>query len=472
MQLPHLVSGNLACVSYVEAPASCVVRLFFTNQSERHNRYGAIGQFLKTNAAKHFASFEYIEQGILVDGHWHPILLMERVEGRLLRRWLEDHTDKKDGPSLSRMAETFRDLLGTLEKQQMAHGDLHDENIFVAPDGTLRLIDYDGMFVPALTGLRSLELGRPGYQHPNRSDADYDAHLDRFSGLLILVALRALAERPDLWARYDNGQNLLFETHDLAQPGTSRLIGELKSLKDPETRDLLDRLLGWSQRSQHYPVPNADWISDPRKQALTDFLSLQGSDPRSAARLWESAGLQNYPDAAPHRALYEATRTLVRQANALEEFRGLKSQKRLREARDLWHRERLDTFAPAGAEASDLAAIENRVRLDETRSRFIRLHAAGEETDALQVWESGALDSDGDPATIACRATVDYLRRRRDSVAANERAKQVGFYINRLSSGASADELVYLWEARGLDSLPEARPYRGSYERAKKETGT
>jgi hypothetical protein len=56
----------------------------------------------------------------------------------------------------------------------------------------LKLIDYDGMWVPALAGTRSGEVGHPSYQHPQRlREGPYNIDVDRFPLLLVATALRA-----------------------------------------------------------------------------------------------------------------------------------------------------------------------------------------------------------------------------------------------------------------------------------------
>ncbi|QLQ08322.1 MAG: hypothetical protein HZY76_21580 [Anaerolineae bacterium] len=52
-----------------------------------------------------------------------------------------------------------------LQTHGIAHGDLQHGNVLVAAD-ELRLIDYDGMYVPPLSGRESHEIGHRNYQHP------------------------------------------------------------------------------------------------------------------------------------------------------------------------------------------------------------------------------------------------------------------------------------------------------------------
>ena len=100
----------------------------------------------------------------------------------------------------------------------------------------LRLIDYDGMYVPALAGSPSGELGHPAYQHPQRlREGTYNAEVDRFSHLAIYTAIRCLmVGRGELWQRFNNGDNLLFREADFKQPATSDLFGALWELRDAD----------------------------------------------------------------------------------------------------------------------------------------------------------------------------------------------------------------------------------------------
>ena len=90
------------------------------------------------------------------------------------------------------------------------------------------------MWVPALAGRKSGEVGHANYQHPQRlRDGTYSLEVDRFPLLLVATAMRALKADKGLWAKYDNGDNMLFKETDLAAPGRSELFEELSSLPDP-----------------------------------------------------------------------------------------------------------------------------------------------------------------------------------------------------------------------------------------------
>jgi hypothetical protein len=98
------------------------------------------------------------------------------------------------------------------------------------------------MWVPKLKGQKSNEIGHPDYQSPLRTEKDFHTEMDGFAGDVIHVAIRALAAQPKLWAKYNNGDNLLFRRLDFVDPGSSQLFADLRSLGDEEVRDKVDDL--------------------------------------------------------------------------------------------------------------------------------------------------------------------------------------------------------------------------------------
>ena len=108
----------------------------------------------------------------------------------------------------------------------------------------LRLVDYDGMYVPALAGTRSGELGHPAYQHPQRlREGTYSIDVDRFSHLAIYGSVYCLSlGRRELWDRFNNGDNLLFREADFQNPGKSDLFRALWELGDADAQAIVGRL--------------------------------------------------------------------------------------------------------------------------------------------------------------------------------------------------------------------------------------
>ena len=232
--LPQVITGAFAAVFPVQTrTARWAVKCFLTDVRDQTARYAAISDVLAALDLPYTLLFEYQPRGIRVDGEAFPLLKMAWVEGETLHGFVGRHREAPD--VLRRLAAQWARLLADLEEAGIAHGDLQHGNVLIDSEGALRLVDYDTMYVPALKGRRSPEVGHRNYEHPDRSERDFGAYLDRFSGLVIYVALRALIARPSLWTRYDTGENLLFRAADFYDPAHSPLFAELLVLEDVRT---------------------------------------------------------------------------------------------------------------------------------------------------------------------------------------------------------------------------------------------
>lgn len=226
--MPTLISGTFACVSRISsAGRTWAVRCFIREDSVRQERYRAIDSYLQAHPLPYFVGFEFLEQGILAHGHWYPVLKMEWVDGKPLDAYLKEN--KHDASKLRRFADQWLQMTGDLRSAGIAHGDLQHGNVLITPSDELKLIDYDGMFVPDLAGNPPNELGHPAYQHPNRSPADYSASMDTFSTWIIHGSVLALAEAPELWRMTGAGdERILFGRSDYIQPTNSEIFRALE----------------------------------------------------------------------------------------------------------------------------------------------------------------------------------------------------------------------------------------------------
>lgn len=224
--LPMPFSGNFAvafrmtCGSRVYA-----VRCFTRDVPELQRRYNAISRFCNSTHDPSLCGFEYQANGIKYNGNALPIVKMEWAGGERLDRWLA--RNRGDARALRRVAEALAHCSERLAKEGAAHGDLQHGNLIVEPAGFVRLIDYDGMFVPGLQGLESPLIGEPNYQHPGRVPAHFDATIDRFAVLVLFIGLNALAGDATRYDRYDSKEGVLFQRADFEQPDASALFHEL-----------------------------------------------------------------------------------------------------------------------------------------------------------------------------------------------------------------------------------------------------
>ena len=243
-----LWSGNFATVykltqKSIQGDRCWAVRCFTrTPQADVQQRYQAISEYLAKHQIPYLVNFEFIAQGILVKGEWYPILKMDWVQGVELDRYIGEYLD--DSQVLLRLDRQLQELQKDLQKVGIAHGDLQHGNIMVDDQGELKLVDYDGMYVPALRGAPPLEIGHPNYQPPQRSPKDFSDRLDDFSFAVISLSLRALANEPNLWENFhEDNKNLIFRQNDFQEPELSPVFQAISNIPDDETRDLCDRLI-------------------------------------------------------------------------------------------------------------------------------------------------------------------------------------------------------------------------------------
>ncbi|MES2462304.1 MAG: hypothetical protein V4671_17085 [Armatimonadota bacterium] len=208
---------------------SYALRLFLREASDRAARYAAIQAYIQSLPPQPlFVRFAYSPNGIRIGEQNFPVVVMDWAEGEPLHVYIERHLN--DPQRMKRLATDWIALIESLETLRIAHGDLQQDNLLVdAETGALHLIDYDGMFVPALAGRPSAELGHPAYQHPQRDRSHFGPALDRFSALVILVTLQTLCVAPDLWYRFHNGDNLLFRHEDFIAPKESNTFRTVRA---------------------------------------------------------------------------------------------------------------------------------------------------------------------------------------------------------------------------------------------------
>jgi hypothetical protein len=227
--IPRPISGNFASVFMAETAGGrkLAIKCFTRDVPDQQTRYRKIAAALRDVPAAWKVEFRYVDAGVVVRGRLYPVLVMEWIAAKQLIPSIEDRLG--DRAALAGLADGFAELVASLETAGIAHGDLQHGNLLVTARGELRLIDYDGMYVPALRDRPALELGQPNYQHPRRAAGDYGPWLDRFSARVIHLSLAALATDPGLWPRLHKpgGEYLLLQKYDLEDLGASDNLASL-----------------------------------------------------------------------------------------------------------------------------------------------------------------------------------------------------------------------------------------------------
>jgi hypothetical protein len=203
---PLVRGGKFALTFEVAAGAGrYALRCFHKELDSLELRYTAIEQHLARIDSPCFVPLSFQPQGITTESGTIPIVRMDWAEGPSLSAFVAEH---RRGPgTLRQLRESLRHLAVHLHAIGVAHGDTQPSNVIVQRDGALRLIDYDGLFVPGLEAFAGAELGQRNFQHPGRRSWHFDGGLDAFSFAVLDFALDALGTRPELWQPTRSGED-------------------------------------------------------------------------------------------------------------------------------------------------------------------------------------------------------------------------------------------------------------------------
>lgn len=265
--LPRPRTGFFATVYKMQCGSTnWAIRCFLNNIQDQEQRYAELSKFVMSDKLNCTVGFHYVEQGIKVRGSWYPILKMEWVDGETLGEFVEHNVHDFD--AMRNLALEFEEMMSRLQDAGVAHGDLQHGNIIVSGDSksgiSLRLVDYDGMFVPALNGWQSNELGHRNYQHPARNATHFGPTLDNFSAWLIYCSLICLAIDPALWDELDGGDEcLLLRQEDFRDIGNSRAFSTILYHQSPIVRDCAD----WLTKISAMPPDEVPFLSQQRSRA-------------------------------------------------------------------------------------------------------------------------------------------------------------------------------------------------------------
>jgi len=315
---PVMTSGNFAVVFKMRDEKNdklYAVKCFLKDQPNRAENYRMIAEELEFVSSSFLTKFQYLDNELFVDsanadGQEFPVLLMDWVEGTNLDQYIRQHLH--DNYQLQLLAYQFSRLALWLMPQPFAHGDLKPDNIMVREDGILVLIDYDGMFVPAMKGQKAREMGSPDFRHPARTEDTFNEHIDDFSLASILLSLRVIAEDPALLEKYGAADRLLFSEKDYRTIHDCQLLKDIFPSECPEVNTLVGlfiialtqsdlsnvsfRLLSLERpKEPEIEIINAEVTEEDKKDAWTDEFGVKYSkDGKKLLGSTDYYSLKNY----------------------------------------------------------------------------------------------------------------------------------------------------------------------------------
>ena len=232
---PYRSSGAFAVVFKMQDKRTgkyYALKCFTEEQQGRAEAYRQIADELDLLDSPYITSVKYMEKELFVDSQCEedefPVLLMDWVDGETMEAYIAENY--RNQSAMSMLCYRFGKMAAWLRTQSFSHGDIKPDNIIVRPDGSLTLVDYDGMFVPSMKGSQSPTIGTRDFSHPLRTVDDFDETIDDFSLASIALSLKAISMKSTLLDIYGASDRLLFSENDYRNPSNSKVISALQEL--------------------------------------------------------------------------------------------------------------------------------------------------------------------------------------------------------------------------------------------------
>ena len=232
---PYRSSGAFAVVFKMQDKSTgkyYALKCFKEEQEGRAEAYRQIADELDVVDSPYITSVKYMEKELFVDSQCEedefPVLLMDWVEGETMEAYIA--ANYRNQSAMLMLSYRFGKMAAWLRTQSFSHGDIKPDNIIVRPDGSLTLVDYDGMFVPSMKGSQSPTIGTSDFSHPLRTVDDFDETIDDFSLASIALSLKAISMKSTLLDIYGASDRLLFSENDYRNPSNSKVISVLQEL--------------------------------------------------------------------------------------------------------------------------------------------------------------------------------------------------------------------------------------------------
>ena len=232
---PYRSSGAFAVVFKMQDKRTgkyYALKCFTEEQQGRAEAYRQIADELDLLDSPYITSVKYMEKELFVDSQCEedefPVLLMDWVDGETMEAYIA--ANYRNQSAMSMLSFRFGKMAAWLRTQSFSHGDIKPDNIIVRPDGSLTLVDYDGMFVPSMKGSQSPTIGTRDFSHPLRTVDDFDETIDDFSLASIALSLKAISMNSTLLDIYGASDRLLFSENDYRNPSNSKVISALQEL--------------------------------------------------------------------------------------------------------------------------------------------------------------------------------------------------------------------------------------------------
>lgn len=246
-------------------------KVWYVNIDDIKDRMQKISDYLSSLNLPYFVKYSFCEKGLRVPAHiindesdnsdqTLDTLVMDWAEGEMFKDYIDDlikeNSSAEVESQLLYLAQQFKQCFRELHRYHISHGDLQHGNIIIEKDlngnPQIKLIDYDSLFVPALSGCEQTTSGIGGFQHPSRISGNETMSTEKddyFSEKIIYLTLLLLAKEPKLWSdpqvnAEKNDYGLLFNAKDFVDFKNSYIFKHVKgnAVFDQESKMLIDEI--------------------------------------------------------------------------------------------------------------------------------------------------------------------------------------------------------------------------------------
>ncbi|MGD0068076.1 MAG: AarF/UbiB family protein [Streptosporangiaceae bacterium] len=256
------------------------LRCYLRDDAATPERYAALDRFVTGSSLGQFiGTVTWYRKEVQVNGDRWPVLKMDWIDGQHLNDYAGYLAEEEDTVALSALAGRWLEMVNELQSAQFAHGDLQHGNVLVDTGRRLRLVDFDSVWLPNLRGQAPpTESGHSNFQPPGlTADGRWGLYMDTFAGLAVYLALTVLSKRPQLWEKFNSGDNILFERADFVPPHDTDVWRSIAALGDSEVDRIADKV-------KECCVPG--WRPD---QTLAQGIA-PGTVHARRSRWWENGG--------------------------------------------------------------------------------------------------------------------------------------------------------------------------------------
>src|SRR6266404_2338989 len=125
-RLPFGIAGGFGVVFPMTGGGKQALKCFTEGSRDLlQQRYWAIQDYLGVRGwPTYMVHFRYLVDAMLVQGAYHPVLLMDWIDGPRLNAWLRTQIAAKNAPAVRAMADRWCTVVLDLADKGIAHGDL------------------------------------------------------------------------------------------------------------------------------------------------------------------------------------------------------------------------------------------------------------------------------------------------------------------------------------------------------------